>query len=560
MANICFVRTSCFMFASLKGFFFVYLLCFYRTSCQPIQEDSDQETSISVSDIDLHIEVSDGSTAGLGDLFVVTTFLRSLIPLFSGGFEESMAMYGLNTTETPFVHIFYYYYVLVGPVGDFSQETPIFQRYYPYWVIVYYEVWACIHGRESLIGLTVCENLPPVQFTKSETMAAMGYGGLLLGRKINVPGMFLLLEALEQLGYKDDMESVDTSTPAGIGNTVAQAFFEYQAVDGWNWDGTMTRTVNPMPFEDYTGYAPMNSPWKLNYPLRWQPLLETDNQGFFYYQQHVTPQAGLGQPIAFTKEEFDTITVDWPYTGGRENTELAQEDEDVIREYAEELFLLQQNLTDTQKMLIWYFDSKGRSIAAIPLWMEAANEIIKDDNRQLLTEVGFNTILYDATVLVWKEKLRHDAVRPPSIIKYIYQNETIEAWGGYGKGAAVINGTEFSPYIRTMPHSEFPSASACICQATTDFLRAARGGKDEFTSPFIAFFRKGSSVYEPDVVPAKDTVVIFRSLSEINRVCGESRLWGGLHFRPAVEAGQRLCKGLGERVYERLVSKSNIEF
>eukprot|EP01025_Chloroclados_australasicus_P008771 TRINITY_DN1320_c0_g1_i4.p2 TRINITY_DN1320_c0_g1~~TRINITY_DN1320_c0_g1_i4.p2 ORF type:complete len:196 (+),score=12.49 TRINITY_DN1320_c0_g1_i4:55-588(+) len=162
----------------------------------------------------------------------------------------------------------------------------------------------------------------------------------------------------------------------------------------------------------------------------------------------------------------------------------------VFIRYAEELFSIQQNLTDTQKMLVWYFDNKVRSLGALPFILDLGAPV-KNNTHSLLVEAGFNSLLYDSTVLVWKEKLRHDAVRPPSIIHKIYQNETIYAWGGVGKGATEIQGQEFVPYIRTMPHSEFPSASACVCEATLEFVRVTQGGKDELAVPLVAFFQEG---------------------------------------------------------------------
>eukprot|EP01025_Chloroclados_australasicus_P000238 TRINITY_DN1010_c0_g1_i4.p1 TRINITY_DN1010_c0_g1~~TRINITY_DN1010_c0_g1_i4.p1 ORF type:complete len:546 (-),score=59.07 TRINITY_DN1010_c0_g1_i4:192-1829(-) len=541
-----------------KLLLFTFILISIRAQVSdngPSQNMSDAQGAS--MELDIHIENSDGSPPRPEDIAYVQQIFQRFQVFSLEGADAFLEASGFNFTETPFTFTFYGPGLSVDPM-QFEQETSILQRYLPYLTIVYYEVWACINKRQSLMGLTVCDQLTVPEFTEVEAVLTMSYAGLKSGRGVGSAGMDEVLKVVNSLGYIDDPENTDTSTPAGLGNVIGQAFLDYQAQDGWNWDGKMTRSVNPMPYEDYTGYAPMNTPEKLVYPLRWQPLKETDNQGFFYFQQHVTPQAGRGKPIAMTKDYLESRTVDWPYVGSMHSKELTQKDEDAIRGYAEELFSIQRNLTDTQKMLVWYFDNKVRSLAGLPLAIETA-EPIKNGTHQILLEAGMNMALYDSTILVWKEKLRHDAVRPPSIIQHIFKDETIQAWGGYGMGAAEIKGSEFSPYIRTMPHSEFPSASACVCQAVVDFFRVASGGKDELREPFVALFPQGSSVYEPGIVPAKTTVVLFHSLSEISRVCGESRLWGGLHFRPAVEAGQELCDGLGQYVYDYLVEKSQTE-
>eukprot|EP01026_Neomeris_dumetosa_P001172 TRINITY_DN10288_c1_g1_i4.p2 TRINITY_DN10288_c1_g1~~TRINITY_DN10288_c1_g1_i4.p2 ORF type:complete len:180 (-),score=17.18 TRINITY_DN10288_c1_g1_i4:418-957(-) len=169
---------------------------------------------------------------------------------------------------------------------------------------------------------------------------------------------------------------------------------------------------------------------------------------------------------------------------------------------------------------------------------------------------GYSATLHDSTVMVWSEKLRHDLVRPTSIIKYVFGDELVMASGHLGKVATKIKASEFQPYVRTMPHSEFPSGSACICEAIADYFRQVQGGKDKLEPPFSVVFLKGSSPIEPGIVPSKDTVVLFHSLSEISRTCAQSRLWGGMHFSPSPPASVKLCSGIGKIAYAFVESKA----
>eukprot|EP01024_Parvocaulis_polyphysoides_P016227 TRINITY_DN1719_c0_g2_i8.p1 TRINITY_DN1719_c0_g2~~TRINITY_DN1719_c0_g2_i8.p1 ORF type:complete len:592 (-),score=84.03 TRINITY_DN1719_c0_g2_i8:256-1884(-) len=519
--------------------------------------------------VDINVEISDGSAPTEADVNFAMIYAQT--NAFGGSGSppdpgEILFASGWNWTEHPFYFAFYGS-VFVLDVSAINQETPILHRFYPYEFFVNYEVWACNRNRQSLVGLSLCENMGELGFSELEESAAQIYAGITYTNLAKFCPLCLLDESgertihpqlwvLEQWGYEYDPDTFDMSTPAGFGNSVGKAYFEYAKADGWNFDGTMVRSVNPMPFEDYTGYVPPNTPHQLVYPLGWQPLKETDGQGFFYFQEHVTPQAGRGKPISLTEDEIQSRQVQWPYKGSITDKELNSEDEQKIRQYSEELFQMQRGLTDTQKMLITFFDYKLPSFGLLPFNFESPNPD-KSPDRSLMMEIGMNIALYTSTVLVWKEKLRHNAVRPPSIIHYMYNNETIVAWGGYGtQGGQKILGKEFSPYIRTMPHSEYPSASACVCETITEYFREIYGGNDTLPLPHVAFFPKGSSIYEPDVVPAKDTIVLFRTFSEISRVCGESRLWGGLHFRPAVDAGRELCQGVGKRIYEDLQQKS----
>eukprot|EP01026_Neomeris_dumetosa_P023285 TRINITY_DN1987_c0_g1_i4.p1 TRINITY_DN1987_c0_g1~~TRINITY_DN1987_c0_g1_i4.p1 ORF type:complete len:275 (-),score=38.53 TRINITY_DN1987_c0_g1_i4:786-1577(-) len=259
-----------------------------------------------------------------------------------------------------------------------------------------------------------------------------------------------------------------------------------------------------------------------------------------------------------TKEELLATQVKWPYVTDRNSQQLKEEDVVSIREYAEELFEMSANLTETQKVLVNMFDNKIRSLGFlttdIPSIEFSEEEIMEDETIQLIGEAGQALALYDSTVLAWKEKLRHDAVRPTSIIKELFQNQKVFAWGGDSKGTTEIQAEEFTSYIRTMPHSEFPSASACICEAVVQFWKEYVG-KDELNKPLSQIFVKGLAV-NLENLPTKNTVVLYRSLSEYSRICRESRLWGGFHFRPAVEEGQKLCKQVGTNAYNTIMAKT----
>lgn len=41
---------------------------------------------------------------------------------------------------------------------------------------------------------------------------------------------------------------------------------------------------------------------------------------------------------------------------------------------------------------------------------------------------------------------------------------SVKTYAGPGQGVKSIKASEWEPFVRTMPHSEYPSASACICQ------------------------------------------------------------------------------------------------
>jgi len=73
-------------------------------------------------------------------------------------------------------------------------------------------------------------------------------------------------------------------------------------------------TANCRPFSDTHGYVPKNSPWEITNPHAWwQPVIESDDKGFFYAQEHVTPHIGFDvKPVILTRDELDKIKLDDP--------------------------------------------------------------------------------------------------------------------------------------------------------------------------------------------------------------------------------------------------------
>ena len=147
-------------------------------------------------------------------------------------------------------------------------------------------------------------------------------------------------------------------------------------------------------------------------------------------------------------------------------------------------------------------------------------------------------------------------IRPPTLISRDMSNELVTAYAGPYEGLQTFPAKEWQPYIRTMPHAEFPSGSSCVCEASNQALQLITG-LDSFTEAGLAGppalileVLKGSSKIEPGSVPANDLNLLYSSWSEISDVCGQSRLNGGMHFYESVPAGIELCTGIGDTTVE----------
>lgn len=57
---------------------------------------------------------------------------------------------------------------------------------------------------------------------------------------------------------------------------------------------------------------------------------------------------------------------------------------------------------------------------------------------------------------------------------------------------------------------------------------------------------------QPGVVPAENITVTFETMEELRNVCGDSRLWGGMHYTASVPDSYELCDGVGVAGYEMM--------
>merc|ERR1719499_978318 len=112
----------------------------------------------------------------------------------------------------------------------------------------------------------------------------------------------------------------------------------------------------------------------------------------------------------------------------------------------------------------------------------------------------------------------------------------------------MIDPKQWTPFIRVMPHSEYPSGSMAICQAVADFTKLFLPLDGRSTPLRINWpLEKGGAGYG---LPTEDVDAWTENLDEFAETCGQSRLWGGMHFTAAVPAAKDLVEGLGEMAFE----------
>ena len=95
---------------------------------------------------------------------------------------------------------------------------------------------------------------------------------------------------------------------------------------------------------------------------------------------------------------------------------------------ADEVMSAQQNLTDYQKMVAELFDNKISGLGFAALFVAQSRGMSLDEfvHYDFLTNVA----AFDGGITTWRDKYRHDAVRPVTAIRYLHRGKTITGWAG----------------------------------------------------------------------------------------------------------------------------------
>ena len=350
-------------------------------------------------------------------------------------------------------------------------------------------------------------------------------------------------QMLLSVGLNPDDAAENNTTPAGIGNAAGNAVVAARQRDGMNQLGDEDgRKYNLRPYADYTGYKPVNTPYELRDPSRWQPNFGPKLLGTWTSQVFVTPQYGLTRPYSYaTPAPFITPVPSDSNPHGPHGRQR-------YRQQADEVLAASAALNDHRKLTAEHFDNKIFSLGFSAVFAALSRGLSLADFVHL--DFLTNMAAFDAGIACWKEKYRHDAVRPFTAIEYLYGNHPITAWGGPGKGTVTdLPASNWTGYLNTADHPEYPSGSACFCSA---HAQAARRFLNSDALNWTVPFARGSSRVEPGITPASDTVLTFNTWTEFETQCGLSRFWGGVHFLPSITAGHQLCKPIGDIAYEFL--------
>jgi hypothetical protein len=361
-----------------------------------------------------------------------------------------------------------------------------------------------------------------------------------------------LRQLMTALGLNPDDTSENLTSPVGIGNVAAKNAWASLSRDGMNVLGDEGgRTYNRVPWSDYTGYQPVNTPYKLINPSRWQPQIAPHNgrrvgggpgdMGIFVAQHPVTPQIARTRPHIFS----DPARFQLPAPTFSDHTNPR-----AYKRSVDEIIEASASLTDERKALAEVMDNK--------LWGIGFSSIVVARNHDKNDTMGVHgwaqwtlqSILatFDVMIAAWHQKHRYDAVRPISAVRHVYGNRKITAWGGPGMGTVNdIRASEWRSYLPVSDHPEYPSGSTTILASGSQTARRFFGSD---TLDWTISFPAGSMLVEPEISPARDLKIHFETFTDLDKTLAKSRVWGGVHFGKTVERSLVFGEQFGDLAHE----------
>jgi hypothetical protein len=357
-------------------------------------------------------------------------------------------------------------------------------------------------------------------------------------------------EQMAYLGYATN--GSDTSTPATVGNTAAQAVLDYWHADGSN-------QLNG--YADTTGYTPVNTWNQVVNPDHWQPLCvplpPPEATSCSTVQMATTPQWGKVRSFALTSP------LQFMPPGPDKLANGTYDPKDIDAELA-----LTSNLTDRQKVTAEFWADGPRSEFPPGHWALIAQVVSRIRKHTLDYDVqmffALGNALLDASIDAWATKFKWDYVRPITAIRQRYNGKPVTSWLGPYNGYGPVSGEAWIPYqspkVVTPPFPEYPSGHSTFSSAAATILNLFTGS-DTFNA--YVTVKAGTSLFEPQNAdhpvgtPATDVVLSWPTLTAAAKDAGLSRRLGGIHFKDADEDGYAIGRSVGANVLVKTMQYIN---
>lgn len=457
----------------------------------------------------------------------------AVIGLFLASPAKAASLYQGETTN----NVILWNNVALQAVRDTGMGPPMTARALAMLHTSIYDAWAVY---DPLAVSTVLGNnlqRPVLENTLENKNKAISYAAYRTLSDLFPSQLTIFNNVMTSLGYDFTDTSTDTTNATGIGNLSAQALLGFRHNDGSNQLGNLSSSG--LAYSDYTGYTSVNTWNQTNDPDHWQPLRVPNGYGGFIVQKYLAPH--WGNVIPFALQSGSELR---PSTGPK----TLVSDPEGYKAQAQEILDISANLTDEQKVIAEYWADGPKTETPPGHWNLFAQFVSQRDNHDLDTDVkmffALDNALLDASIVAWDAKRAFDSVRPITAIRYLYQGQKVNAWGGPNQGTQLINGEDWQPYQATTfvtpPFPEYVSGHSTFSAAAAEILKRFTGSDAfgfSYTQP------AGTSLIDNGTLT--DITLSWNTFSEAADQAGLSRRYGGIHFADGDLMGRSLGRQVG---------------
>jgi hypothetical protein len=399
-------------------------------------------------------------------------------------------------------------FALTGVMYHDVVNPPAAARFYSYCMLTGYEIlWQFNKQRPSF--QKQFKGYPAIELRADSNavnmLFAVLYGILESGKNI-LPSGYLLEEEQQKLvgEYKSILNSAVLDSSISFAKQVSRSILQYSRQDGYFKLSTLKRY----------SLKGADSNWRPTPPE---------------YMAAVEPN-WLTMRTFFLDSAHQFAPVPATYYNSTKGSTFYQ--------LANEVYETGKNLSAEQKFIANYWDcnpfavqysghmSVGlKKISPGGHWMSITGIVSKQAQLDLAATMFLYTIvacsLHDAFIVCWEEKFRSNRLRPETAINRLID----EKW---------------KPLLQTPPFPEYTSGHSVISTATAELLTRCLGDNFSFTDTTETYIGMPS-----------------RSFNSFRQAADEaciSRLYGGIHFRDAIENGREQ----GKRIAAYIINKIGV--
>lgn len=204
-----------------------------------------------------------------------------------------------------------------------------------------------------------------------------------------------------------------------------------------------------------------------------------------------------------------------------------------------EVYETGSKLTEAQKAMAYFWDDNAfvinvaghvsyasKKMTPGGHWLAIAKTVARKEKAGLMRCTEAYTLtslaLADAFIACWDEKYRSKTVRPETVI-----NKSVDP--------------KWVPFLQTPPFPEYPSGHSTITAAASTVLTRLLGDNIAFTDS--TEFKYGHGVAS------------FKSFKDAALQASVSRLYGGIHYRTALDNGAAMGVKVGEWVLQKMQTR-----